>query len=70
MGSQIACELALAGHDVTAASRSRDRLSARIDDAFETAVRHGLASSDAARSRVAVSTGDAWYDERFDLVLE
>jgi 3-hydroxybutyryl-CoA dehydrogenase len=70
MGSQIACELALAGHDVTAVGRSRDRLSARIDDAFETAARHGLASNAEARSRIAVSAGDSWHDERFDLVLE
>jgi 3-hydroxybutyryl-CoA dehydrogenase len=70
MGSQLACELALGGHTVTAAARSRDRLSARIDGAFATAIRYGLASSDAARSRVGVSTADAWRDERFDVVLE
>jgi 3-hydroxyacyl-CoA dehydrogenase len=70
MGSQLACELALAGHDVTAVARSRDRLSARLDDAFRAAVRHGLASDDSARSRVAISSGDGWRDARFDLVLE
>ena len=70
MGSQIACELAIGGHEVTAAARSRDRLSARVDDAFETAVRHGIAAGDSARSRVAVSDANSWREERFDLVLE
>jgi 3-hydroxyacyl-CoA dehydrogenase len=70
MGSQIACEFAIGGHEVTAAARSRDRLSARIDDAFETALRHGLAPCGSARSRVAVSNANSWREERFDLVLE
>ena len=70
MGSQIACEFALAGHDVTAVARSLDRLLERIDDGFQTAVRFGVASSDAARRQITTCGDDAWHDELFDLVVE
>lgn len=77
MGSQIACEYALAGHDVTVVARNRAAVAARVDAAFDLAVHHGLADTDSATdARARVSSGtvaDAIAragDEAVGLVVE
>ncbi|MBW3633502.1 MAG: 3-hydroxyacyl-CoA dehydrogenase family protein [Chloroflexi bacterium] len=58
MGSQIACEYALGGHDVVVLARRPDVARERIERGFATAREHGLATaeeSDAARERISLA---------------
>jgi 3-hydroxyacyl-CoA dehydrogenase len=50
MGSQIGCEYALGGHQVTYVARSVERARRRIDDAFALAVDFGLTDEERAAS--------------------
>ena len=50
MGSQIACEYALGGHDVTVLARRPDVARERIDRGFATARRHELATAEQIES--------------------
>ena len=65
MGSQIACEYALGGHDLVVLARRPDVARERIDRGFATAREHGLATaeeSDAARERIALAEDVAATD--------
>jgi 3-hydroxybutyryl-CoA dehydrogenase len=56
MGSQIACEYAIAGHDVVVVARRREVAGERIAAGLASARKHGLASSDrlaAAHERIS-----------------
>jgi 3-hydroxybutyryl-CoA dehydrogenase len=58
MGSQIACEYALGGHDVTILARRPDVARERIERSLTTAREHDLATSEeiaAARERMAIA---------------
>ena len=58
MGSQIACEYALGGHDVVVLARRPEVARERIERGFATAREHGLATAeelDAARERIALA---------------
>lgn len=58
MGSQIACEYALGGHEVIVIARRPEIAQDRLEQGFATALRHELATSDAiaaARDRLTVS---------------
>ena len=58
MGSQIACEYALGGHEVVVLARRPDVARERIERGFSTAREHGLANPDqvdAARERIAMA---------------
>ncbi len=74
MGSQIGLEYALAGHAVTFAARDRDRISSRVDAAFDLVARYELRSDDElAQARAAVSVADdvgAAFGAGFDLAVE
>jgi 3-hydroxyacyl-CoA dehydrogenase len=50
MGSQIGCEYALGGHEVTFVARSAERASPKIEQAFSLAVKFGLVNEDEAAS--------------------
>jgi 3-hydroxybutyryl-CoA dehydrogenase len=57
MGSQIACEYALGGHEVLVLARRPDVARQRIDQGFATAGQHGLAAREAgdeARAHMTV----------------
>ena len=57
MGSQIACEYALGGHEVVVLARRPIVARERIDRGFATAREHGLATAEesaAARERIAI----------------
>src|SRR5688500_18028427 len=57
MGSQIACEYALGGHEVVVLARRPDVARERIERGFATAREYGLATakeSDAARERMTI----------------
>ncbi len=59
MGSQIACEYALAGHDVVVLARREEMARERIARAWETAGQHELAIDEAiaaGRARMTVTT--------------
>ena len=59
MGSQIACEYALAGHDVVVLARREEMARERIARAWETAGQHELATDEAiaaGRARMTVTT--------------
>lgn len=74
MGSQIGLEYALAGHAVTFAARDRDRISSRVDAAFDLVARYELRSDEElAQARGAVSVADdvgAALGAGFDLAVE
>ena len=58
MGSQIACEYALGGHDVVVLARRPDVARERIERGFATAREHGLATAEesaAARERISLA---------------
>jgi 3-hydroxybutyryl-CoA dehydrogenase len=58
MGSHIACEYALGGHEVVVLARRPDVARERIERGFATAQEHGLATSDrvaAARDRLTIA---------------
>jgi 3-hydroxybutyryl-CoA dehydrogenase len=58
MGSHIACEYALGGHEVVTLARRPDVASERIERGFATAREHGLATPeqfDAARQRMTIA---------------
>jgi 3-hydroxybutyryl-CoA dehydrogenase len=58
MGSQIACEYALGGHDVVVLARRPDIARERIERGFATAREHGLATAEesaAARGRISLA---------------
>jgi 3-hydroxybutyryl-CoA dehydrogenase len=58
MGSHIACEYALGGHEVAVLARRPDVARERIERGFATAHEHGLATSDqiaAARERLTIA---------------
>jgi 3-hydroxyacyl-CoA dehydrogenase len=58
MGSQIACEYALGGHDVIVLARRREVARERIERGWATATAHGLATPDeaaAARARITIA---------------
>jgi 3-hydroxybutyryl-CoA dehydrogenase len=60
MGSQIACEYALGGHEVVVIARRPQPAGERIEHGFATALRYRLASQpeiDAANGRIAVEQG-------------
>src|SRR4051812_45528690 len=62
MGSQIAVEYALGGHDVVALARRPDLAVERIERAYTTVARHALVTSEqleAARQRLGVATEPA-----------
>jgi 3-hydroxybutyryl-CoA dehydrogenase len=50
MGSHIACEYAIGGHDVVVLARRRDAARERIAGGFATAREHGLVSRDEAEA--------------------
>ena len=57
MGSQIACEYALGGHEVVVLARRPEVARERIERGFSTAREHGLATSEqvaAARERMTI----------------
>lgn len=57
MGSQIACEYALGGHQVVVIARRAETAAERIERGMATALRYGLASQpeiDAARGRMTM----------------
>lgn len=57
MGSQIACEYALGGHEVVVLARRPDVARERVEQGFATAQLHGLATSEqavAARGRMTI----------------
>ena len=72
MGSQIAAEYALAGHEVTCFARNPETARARVDEAFATVLRLGLrderTTMDAAAGVTVSDTLDAVA--RCDLVVE
>jgi 3-hydroxybutyryl-CoA dehydrogenase len=73
MGSQIACEYAIGGHQVTVVSRSKSAAQARIDRAFELALQAGLIDEDRSReaqNRVAVQGSLASITNAPELVVE
>ncbi|MDF3015305.1 MAG: 3-hydroxyacyl-CoA dehydrogenase family protein, partial [Thermomicrobiales bacterium] len=58
MGSQIACEYALGGHEVVVLARRPEVASERIERGFSTAREHGLATPEqvaAARQRMTIA---------------
>jgi 3-hydroxybutyryl-CoA dehydrogenase len=58
MGSQIACEYALGGHDIAVLARRPEVARERIERGFATASEHGLATPDqvvAARERLTIA---------------
>jgi 3-hydroxybutyryl-CoA dehydrogenase len=72
MGSQIACEYALGGHEVLVLARRPDVARQRIDQGFATAAQHGLATREAidrARARMTVSQ-DAGSARGADIIVE
>ena len=72
MGSQIACEYAIGGHEVTVLARRPDVARERIEAGFATAREHGLASENVAagaRERISiVDEGQAVSDA--DIIVE
>jgi 3-hydroxybutyryl-CoA dehydrogenase len=74
MASQIGLEYALAGHVVTFGARHRERVSARVQAAFDLIAEHQLRSGDElARARAAVTVADdvaAALVGGFDLAVE
>jgi 3-hydroxybutyryl-CoA dehydrogenase len=72
MGSQIAAEYALAGHNVTCFARNAETARARLEDTFATVLRLGLRDEqmtmDAARGVTVTDKLDGI--ERCDLVVE
>ena len=65
MGSQIACEYVLGGHEVVVLARRPDIARERIERGFATAREHGLATpeqSDAARQHVTITEDIAATD--------
>jgi 3-hydroxybutyryl-CoA dehydrogenase len=72
MGSQIAAEYALAGHNVTCFARNPETARARVEEAFATVLRLGLrdehTTMDAARGVTVTDTLDGI--ERCDLIVE
>jgi 3-hydroxybutyryl-CoA dehydrogenase len=62
MGSHIACEYALGGHEAVVLARRPDVARERIERGFSTAREHGLASPDqveAARERLTITQANA-----------
>jgi len=73
MGSQIACEYALGGHAVEVLARGVAVVEERLDHAFRTATRHGLASDTQVaegRARIHVSGSIESRVKDVDLVVE
>jgi 3-hydroxybutyryl-CoA dehydrogenase len=73
MGSQIGCEYALGGHDVTLVARDPERAAARIENAIEVAAEFHIAPQDdlaAAVSRQHVISSVEEGDSQTDLVVE
>jgi 3-hydroxybutyryl-CoA dehydrogenase len=73
MGSQIACEYAIGGHQVTVMSRTEFAAQERINRAFESALQAGLIDEDrsrAAQQRVAVQGSLGSVTSAPDLVVE
>ena len=74
MGSQIGLEYALAGHAVTFGARESERVSARVQAAFDLVAEHQLRTGDElARARAAVTVADdvaAALAGGFDLAVE
>jgi 3-hydroxybutyryl-CoA dehydrogenase len=65
MGSQIACEYALGGHEVVVLARRPDVAGERIERGFSTARVHGLANPEdvaAARKRMTIAEETAGAD--------
>ncbi len=65
MGSQIACEYALGGHEVVVLARRPDVAGERIERGFVTAREHGLATPEeveAARERMTIAEEIAGAD--------
>lgn len=72
MGSQIACEYAIGGHEVTVLARRPDVAKERIDKGFATAREHGLASENAvagARERISIVAEDEAVSDA-DIIVE
>jgi 3-hydroxybutyryl-CoA dehydrogenase len=73
MGTQIACEYAIGGYDVTAVARDEPALRGRIEETLGMLVELGLtdaAAAAAARDRLAATNGEPWTATDFDLVVE
>ncbi len=73
MGSQIACEYALGGHDVVVLARRPDVARERIEQGLATAREHGLATAGeakAARERLTISAADADTAEGARIIVE
>jgi 3-hydroxybutyryl-CoA dehydrogenase len=73
MGSQIGCEYALAGHEVTFVARRPEAAGERVAAAFAVAERFELAAPEAieeARGRVGVAVGVAAVPAPVDVVAE
>ena len=69
MGSQIACEYALGGHEVVVLARRPDVARERIERGFSTAREHGLATPEqvaAARERMTIAEDDRRRRRRAD----
>src|SRR5215204_7768156 len=65
MGSQIACEYALGGHEVVVLARRPGVARERIERGFTTAWEHGLSTPqqvDAARERMTIGEGSDGAD--------
>ena len=73
MGSQIGCEYALGGHDVTLVARDPERAAERIENAIELAAEFHIAPQHelaAAASRLHVISSVEEGDSQTDLVVE
>jgi 3-hydroxybutyryl-CoA dehydrogenase len=73
MGSQIACEYAIGGHDVTVLSRTESTAQVRIGNAFESALLAGLVDGEhfrAAQHRVDVVTSLDSVTNNPELIVE
>lgn len=73
MGSQVGCDYALAGHDVTFCVRSPEAARERVDAALGLAVRAGLCSPDEAVelvARIAFVSELSGAAEGCDVILE
>jgi 3-hydroxyacyl-CoA dehydrogenase len=73
MGTQIGCEYALGGHDVTLVARDTERVAERVRRAFALVEAERLAPGDAvigARARVTIAAALEGETARCDLAVE
>lgn len=73
MGSQIGCEYALGGHDVTFVARRPTSARRRVEQAFRLVARYGLDRDDVieeARGRIDITETTDGLDEDVEVVVE